>query len=316
MRNLFLLVIGLILIGCAAELTLNSGDPAAEEKQGALNLVATTGQINSALLKLTEGTNSNIKLFCGPGVDPHSFRASTRDIQAMKHADAIFYNGFHLEAKLSEHLSDTFQSKAWSMSSAFPREYRLQWEEEGEVDPGAPFDPHIWNHLPGWSMCVKGLSDQLINLDPANRETYQLNCDAYVAEIMDLHRWSQTRLKEIPSGRRYLVSAHDAFNYFAEVYDMKTMAVLGIGNDPEADIKTMRQVAENVCEHRVPVIFLETITNPKVTMALQEACQARDWEVQIASHSLYSDDLGESAPYDTFLGAFKSNVELISASLR
>ncbi|MCP4815587.1 MAG: zinc ABC transporter solute-binding protein, partial [Planctomycetaceae bacterium] len=84
----------------------------------------------------------------------------------------------------------------------------------------------------------------------------------------------------------------------------------------EADIKTMRQVAENVCEHRVPVIFLETITNPKVTMALQEACQSRDWEVQIASHSLYSDDLGESAPYDTFLGAFKSNVELISASLR
>ncbi|MCH2181414.1 MAG: zinc ABC transporter substrate-binding protein [Mariniblastus sp.] len=315
MRNIVFLLIFLFLVGCRSE-TVSKTDVPVEEGSRSLNVIATTGQINSALQKLTEGTGMGIKLFCGPGVDPHAFKASTRDIQAMQDADAIFYNGFHLEAKLADQLNDTFESKSWSMASAFPDEYRLQWEEDGEVDPEAPFDPHIWNHLPGWSSCVQGLADQLIALDPSNGPTYQKNCDAYVGEIMNLHEWSKSQINEIPEGRRYLVSAHDAFNYFAEVYDMRTMAVLGVGNDPEADIKTMRQVAEEVCEHKVPVIFLETITNPKVTQALQEACQARDWDVQIASRSLYSDDLGETAPQDTFLGAFKSNVELISASLK
>ena len=112
------------------------------------------------------------------------------------------------------------------------------------------------------------------------------------------------------------MSAHDAFNYFAKEYEMETLAVLGIGNDPEADIKTMREVAQEICDKKVPAIFMESITNPKVTQALQEACQARDWQVNLVDQPLYSDDIGEKAPQNTFLGAFKSNVEIIFESLK
>ena len=112
-----------------------------------------------------------------------------------------------------------------------------------------------------------------------------------------------------------IVSAHDAFNYFAKVYGFESMAVLGIGNDAEADVKTMREVAERVSERKVPVIFLENITNPRVTTALKEACEARKWSVKIAEQPLYSDDLGSEPPTNTFLGAFESNVNLIAESL-
>ena len=283
---------------------------------GNLNLVATTGQVNAALKKLTQGTNAEIKLFCGPGVDPHSFSASTKDIQAMKDADAIFYNGYGLEDKLSNYLGDTFADKSWAMSNSFPEDVRLDWIEDGEVDPHAPFDPHIWNHLPGWSLCVKGLSDQLCKLDPANESSYRANCDNYIQELTKLHEWSTNKINAIPPEKRVIVSAHDAFSYFAKVYNMKTIAVLGIGNDPEADIKTMREVAKKVAELKIPVIFMENINNPKVTQALQEASEAKGWKVKIASRTLYSDDLGEAPPQDTFVGAFKSNVEVISDSLK
>ena len=112
------------------------------------------------------------------------------------------------------------------------------------------------------------------------------------------------------------MSAHDAFNYFAEEYNMETLAVLGIGNDPEADIKTMREVAAKISDRKVPAIFMESITNPKVTEALQEACAARDWKVALVDRPLYSDDIGEKPPQSTFLGAFKSNVETISEYLK
>ena len=45
-------------------------------------------------VRFSAGTNVNIKTLCGPGVDPHSYNASTNDVQAIANADAVFFNGF------------------------------------------------------------------------------------------------------------------------------------------------------------------------------------------------------------------------------
>lgn len=281
-----------------------------------LQLVATTGQINDALLNITKGTDANIHLFCGPGIDPHSFSASADDVQKMLDANLIVYNGFHLEAKLSEPLHDTFKNKSWSMASSFPKDARIDWLEDGEPDPDAPYDPHIWNHLPGWSVCVASLADQLADACPEHAETYRKNAAAYCQQIEELHQRTKTRLAQLPKQRRVLVSAHDAFNYFAKNYNMEPLAVLGIGNNPEADIRTMQKVANTICDKKIPAIFLESITNPKITDALKESCDSKGWEVKLIQQPLYSDDLGESAPQDTFLGAFQSNVDVIFEALK
>ena len=315
LKNTFYLWFALLAFsGCSPK----PDAPASAEPSSAtdtLNIIATTGQINAALVKLTEGTNTNIQLFCGPGVDPHSFAASTSDVQAMLDADLIVYNGFHLEAKLDEYLHGKFQDKAWSMASAFPEEQRIDWLEDGVADPNAPFDPHIWNHLPGWTKCVDGLAVKLGQVSPENAAAFNENAARYIDEINATHDWAKTKLEKLPAEQRTIVSAHDAFNYFAKVYDMDTLAILGIGNDPEADIKTMREAAATICDRKIPAIFMESITNPKISQALQEACQARDWKVELVSQPLYSDDLGESAPQNTFLGAFKSNVEVVFGAL-
>lgn len=280
-----------------------------------LNLIATTGQINSALERITAGTEAKIKLFCGPGVDPHSFQASTNDVQAMLDADLIIYNGFHLEAQLSEYLSGEFKDKSWAMASAFPEQQRLDWVEDGKIDPAAPFDPHIWNHLPGWADCVTGLAETLAQADQENAEIYRENSATYVAELLQAHQWAAEKLAALPENRRTIVSAHDAFGYFAKNYGMTTSAPLGVGNDAEADIKTMREIAVQICDEKIPAIFLESITSRKVTQALSEACEARGWKVKIVEQPLYSDDIGEEPPCDTFLGAFRSNVTVIHDAL-
>ena len=299
-----------LLLGCDSN--QNNQD---DDRRAGLKVVATTGHINAALREITAGTDVEVTLFCGPGVDPHSFSASTKHVMAMMDAHLIVYNGFHLEAKLAEHFEDSFKDKSWAMASCFPKEYRLDWKEDGKVDPDAPFDPHIWNHLPGWAKCVEGLAERLADADPENADTFRKNAQSYIQQIEETHIWANEQLAKIPPQNRTIVSAHDAFNYFANNYDLKTLAVLGIGNDAEADIRTMRQVAETVYQKRIPAIFLESITNPKVTEALSEACKSRGWEVQIVSQPLHSDDLGSEPPYDTFLGAFRANVELIVKSL-
>lgn len=303
-----LLLLGLALPAAAC------GDDGSDD--GAFRIVATTGHIHDALLAITEGTEAELKLLCGPGVDPHSYSASTGDVKAMEKADLIVWNGFHLEARLEDLMEDTFASKAWAMSSAFPEEARLDWVEDGEVDPKAPFDPHIWNHLEGWAVCVEGLAARIGEADPDNAATYEANGAAYAAKVREAHAWAQAELAKIPEDRRFLVSGHDAFNYFAQAYGLDTVAVLGVGNDQEADIQTMREVAKTIADRKVPVIFMESLTNPKITTALQEAAKGHGWDVKIADDSLYSDDLGENPPQNTYLGAFRSNVELIRDALK
>lgn len=315
-RNTFAVLLPLILIinsGCGLEETPAQGDTASP--QTTLKIVATTGHIADAVRAITAGTDVEVTLLCGPGVDPHSYSASTTDVAAMADADLIVYNGFHLEARLHDLLEHEFAERAFSMADSFPDDARLDWVEDGEIDPTAPFDPHIWNHLPGWSQCVSALIDRLKQQRPTDAAPYESNGRAYLDSIETAHQQAQERFSAIPQQQRVLVSAHDAFNYFATVYGFETVAVLGIGNDAEADIRTMREVANVVCDRKVPVIFIENITNLKVTQALQEACTVKNWSVQIAERPLYSDDLGAEPPADTYLGAFQSNVDLITESL-
>ncbi|MCR9198583.1 MAG: zinc ABC transporter substrate-binding protein [Planctomycetaceae bacterium] len=313
-KSLVLLLLPMLAcVGCGLQGAPT--DATSSSPGGTLKIVATTGHIADAVRAITEGTDVELTLLCGPGVDPHSYSASTSDVAAMAEADLIVFNGFHLEARLHDLLEHEFAGHAFSMANSFPSEARLDWVEDGEIDSAAPFDPHIWNHLPGWSECVAGLVARLQQERPANSERYQSNGQAYLDRIEKAHEQAESRFASIPPEQRVLVSAHDAFNYFASVYGFETVAVLGVGNDAEADIRTMREVAEIVCDRRVPVIFVENITNPKVTQALREACSVRDWSVRIAERPLYSDDLGAEPPANTYLGAFQSNVDLITESL-
>ena len=172
------------------------------ERTKQLKLIATTGQIHSALQAITKGSNAELKLLCGPGVDPHSFNASTNDVQAMMDADLIIYNGFHLEAKLDEHLHDTFQNRSWAMADAFPPTGRIDWLEDGEINPDAPFDPHIWNDLPGWSQAVAALVEKLSEVDPRNADNYQANGSNYINELTETHQWASAKLQQLPEDRR------------------------------------------------------------------------------------------------------------------
>ena len=44
----------------------------------------------------------DVHTMMGPGVDPHMYRATEGDIRRLSRADMIFYNGHHLEAKLTD----------------------------------------------------------------------------------------------------------------------------------------------------------------------------------------------------------------------
>ena len=269
-----------------------------------LRVVATTGHIGDALTRVAPGLD--VFVLVGPGLDPHTYEASTRDIQRLRDADMVFWNALDLEAQMARQVRSLGERQV-ALGELVPEHLVLTFE--GGVDP------HIWNSIEIWTLVVEAIADAMALLVPSRAEDFRANAAAYAQEIAEADAYARERLASIPDEHRYLVSGHDAFNYFAQAYEMEALAIEGISTADEASIRDLRALADFVAENRVPVIFYDNITDRQATDALREAVLARGWEVRIAERTLYSDSLGDAPPLDTYLGTFRHNVDVIVEAL-
>ena len=67
-----------------------------------IRVVATTTVV-ADLVEQVGGDLVVVESLMADGVDPHSYRATPRDIDKLVRADLIVANGLHLEGKLAEH---------------------------------------------------------------------------------------------------------------------------------------------------------------------------------------------------------------------
>jgi manganese/zinc/iron transport system substrate-binding protein len=133
--------------------------------------------------------------------------------------------------------------------------------------------------------------------------------------------WAQSRISELPEESRYLVTSHDAFNYFGRAFGMKVLAVQGVSTATEAGLADRVAMVDFVKEHGVKAIFVESSVNPAIIKGI-----AKEAGVRIGGE-LFSDAMGqpgrlEQGPdgeqYDigTWVGMMKHNVNAIVEGLK
>ncbi len=82
-------------------------------------------------------------------------------------------------------------------------------------------------------------------------------------------------LSVIPKESRYLVTPHDAFNYFAASYDFTLYAPQGVSTDSEVANSDMIETVNLIIDHNIKAIFTESTTNPERMEKLQEAVKPK-----------------------------------------
>src|SRR5262245_44400805 len=98
LRGLSCFVAAGILTGCLSQ----AGDGAgADLGSRQIRVVTTVGMITD-IVQVVGGDRVQVDGLMGPGVDPHLYKASAGDTVRMAKADVIFYNGLHLEGKMTE----------------------------------------------------------------------------------------------------------------------------------------------------------------------------------------------------------------------
>lgn len=250
----------------------------------------------------------------GPGIDPHQFRPKPSDVLRLRQADIVFYNGLHLEGRIAETLEKLGERKAvvavtdGLVASDDPRLLKPT-EFEGY------YDPHVWHDVELWSSCVDYAAEQLAEFDPERADDYRANAKAYRQQLAELDAECRTMLKSIPKERRLLVTAHDAFCYFSKAYDLETIGLKGISTEDEADFEHLDEVRRTIVERKVPAVFVESSTSPRLVNQLIEECRAAGHEVHIGDE-LYSDAMGPAGSgAEYYSGMIRANVAAIADGL-
>lgn len=276
-----------------------------------LRVVATIGQIADALRRVG-GDRVQAHGLMGPGVDPHLYRASESDITRLESADAVFWNGLHLEAGMSGVLERMGNLGVHSVRVTDDiTRARLLAPPEFQ---GA-YDPHVWFDLDLWSVAVGTIRDALIAMDPDGAEVYRANAAAYIAEIKRLDAYVKSRTLEIDARVRVLVTAHDAFNYFANRYGLEVRGLQGISTESEASTADVQELARFISERGIPAVFIESSVPDQGVQAVIEAAAARGHSVTIGGE-IFSDAMGEEGTEEgTYLGMIRHNIDTIVEAL-
>ncbi len=203
----------------------------------------------------------------------------------------------------------------YAVAERVSSQYLLDEEEAvGEGELPIP-DPHLWMDPVRWSLVVEIIAEHLISLDPAGEETYRANAAAYRESLDQLHAYAREAVASIPDDRRVLVTAHDAFNYFAERYDIEVLAIQGISTESEAGLRRIEEIVRTVVERKIPAVFTESSVPDRNVLAIVEGARARDHDVRIGGE-LFSDAMGESGTYEgTYIGMIDHNVTAVVRAL-
>ena len=304
------LVLGLaLLVGCRPD-----GEPTVTNGNEPLAVVATTGMIADAVGRVG-GTHVKVEALMGPGVDPHRYVPSAGDIGRLNRAKVVFFNGLHLEGKMTDVLEHGRAKVAKAVTASLDPAKDLRAADGGD---GA-HDPHVWFDVRLWAKCVEVVRDTLAEYDPAHAADYKANAAAYLAELAALDAEVKAKIGSLPADKRIMVTGHDAFRYFGAAYGLEVHGLQGVSTAAETTTRDVQELAQFLGTRRVPAVFGETSVPPKGLRAVLDAVREKyGFEVRLVGgdDALYSDALGDpGTPAGTYVGMVRQNVDVIVGAL-
>ncbi len=281
--------------------------------QHPIKIVCTTGQVAEMVSRIG-GEHVQVDTLMGADIDPHLFRPRATHVDQLTGADAIFFNGLHLEGRMS----DLFVQMARTRPTYAVTEGLQARADERLREPpefAGMYDPHVWHNVALWSDCVSDVAKTLSEFDPDHADTFLKNAEAYLVELAELDQFCKDEIAKIPEQRRVLVTAHDAFGYFGKAYGLEVFGLKGISSEEEKDLAHQEEIQEMLIERKIPAVFVESSIAHRTVEALAEPCRDAGHDLKIGGE-LYADALGpEETEESTYAGMVRHNVKTIVDAL-
>lgn len=311
MRTSIGLLITAILLSACGSAPEDSTSAGAAPRDNKLKVTCTIGMITD-VARIVGGDAVDVQGLMGPGVDPHLYKATQSDLDLLTKADLILYNGLHLEGKMADVLVRLAQRvKTAQVTDEIPEDLLREPPEFN-----GHYDPHVWFDVSLWKRVTDRIAKALGESDPANAAAYVERASAYGKQLDELDAYVREQIGSIPEEQRILVTAHDAFGYYGDAYDIEVMGLQGVSTAAEFGLQDLARLVDVIVERKVRAVFVESSIPAKSIHALIRGAEDKGHKV-VEGGTLFSDAMGaDGTPEGTYIGMVRHNTDTIVKALK
>lgn len=268
------------------------------QDNGKLKVLCTTAMI-ADLVQSVGGEQVDVLTLIRGELNPHTYQLVKGDDEKLRFAQVLFANGLGLE-----HGSSLQYQLKENPHTVFLGDRIMEEESALMITLKGAIDPHIWMDASIWKKCVPFIAEALGRVDKNNAELYLQRGVELEARLNDLHEEMKRVLREVPQEKRFLVTSHDAFNYFTRSYlsteeeekkggwQKRFAAPEGLSPDSQLSSSDIQHTVDFLLEHRIHVIFPESNVSRDSINKIVEASKEMGLDVSIADTYLYGDAMG------------------------
>jgi zinc/manganese transport system substrate-binding protein len=249
--------------------------------------VVVTFPVLASVVQEVVGDAAPVVALMPNGADPHEWKPSPKDVEAMEDALLVVANGLDLEEGLEDTLDEVRARGVPVFEAADHAQLRVVGEGEA-ADAGhdhGTADPHLWMSAEQMALVARSLAGELegLGLDVgASGAAAVADLEALDAEVAQV-------TAAVPAERRKLVSGHESLGYFADRYGFELVGTVlpSLSSQAEVAAGDLVELKAQVEAAGVPAIFTELGT-PAAVVEVVAAETGAD-VVELPTHTLPAD---------------------------
>jgi len=304
---------------------------------GKVKALATTAMVADLVNAIGGDYIDTFTLITGE-LDPHCYQLVKGDDEKFSYAHLLFYNGLGLEHGPSLMTRLRADAKAVGLGNyilsqekqaATSGKYSTERKEPKLLFYHGQPDPHIWMDLSLWSEAIPAIAAALGSYDPEHATYYKQRAEQTRDELLAAHKQVQAILAAVPAARRYLITSHDAFNYFTRAYlaseeelasnswQERFHAPEGLAPDSQISTAQIRLTLDFLKKHSIQTLFSESNVNKDSLRKVIDVASQQGLAISLATKPLYSDSMGtKGTEAATLIGMIQYNAKTIAQHLQ
>lgn len=302
MKKLLIVVSSLaILTGCSIQTETQTPDVEPVESN---QKIVTSFYPLEYITKEIVGSNFEV-LNLTNSKDPHSYSITPQDIAQVELADLFVFQGAGLESwaedlaknrtksnlqnfevadqiELHESSHDHSHDHEEESHDEHNDEHHGDHEDDGDHEDHKEenhtnLDPHTWLDPILLSETAAALADEIILIDPDNKETYVQNLLQLQASLKELDQDYAAGLSACEN--KHAIVSHNAFAYLQERHNFELISIAGLSPQSEPTSQDLTNIIQTSQDENITHILLEKGNNQSFSKTIKTETALKTLEI-------------------------------------
>lgn len=205
-----------------------------------------------------------------PGVDAHTYEPTSKEITTLANGDAFIYMGAGMEG-FAETMATALENQDITFLEIGKQDTLfLQATTQGKHDEHnhSDLDPHIWLDPVRMIQMAELITNELIDLQPEDKETFLENLSIFTGKMTALDEKFAATLEDNP--HKQILVSHAAYGYWEQRYGIEQLPISGLSSSDEPSQKELASIAKLAQKTKLQHVIFEQIGSNRIATIIQE----------------------------------------------